>query len=72
MRYLVVVMLLTGCVTAPEVRKYSDERLCEVSDVLMESDARLVKREEMKKRGIYCLPAAGFAYPPPQQTIIVY
>lgn len=72
MRYLVVVMLLTGCAGPEMIRNFSDEDLCGTPEFLTTPEGRKAHRAEMKRRNIECAPAAGFAYPPPQQTIIVY
>lgn len=72
MRYLLVLVLLSGCaMTSERAQKLSSAELCGFSDMFMTNETYRVIAVELDRRNTVCAPPAGFAYPPPQQTIVV-
>jgi hypothetical protein len=70
MKYLVFVLLLTGCATPETMRTAYDEELCSMSTFLMDREARHAWLKEQERRNIECMGPAGFAYPPGSAVLI--
>lgn len=75
MRYLLVLVLLTGCATESDIKAASSADLCgryAFNEGLSDEGYR-VKVLELERRNVVCGEriAPGFAYPPTQQIIVV-
>ena len=65
MRYLLVVLLLSGCAAySPQgMRTAYDEQLCALTPLFMGPETLHAWLKEQKRRNIECLPAPGNPYP---------
>lgn len=72
MKYLLVLVLLSGCaMTSERVQTLSSNELCGYSELFMSNETYRVIAVELDRRNTVCGQPAGFAYPPAQQIIVV-